>query len=44
MAQLPPEEHEKGMASHGQFHNDLEAGGHKLIAVSLWSPQHRPRR
>lgn len=30
-AALPSEEHEKGMRSHGQFHDDLSAGGHKLV-------------
>ncbi|MGI8613602.1 MAG: YciI family protein [Nocardioidaceae bacterium] len=33
-ALLPESEHEKGMKSHAQFHEDLAAGGHKLIAVS----------
>ncbi|QIX26975.1 transcription initiation protein [Nocardioides sp. JQ2195] len=37
-AKLPPEEHEKGMASHGQFQADLEAGGHRIIAVSPLEP------
>lgn len=27
-AELPASEHEKGMRSHGQFHEDLKAGGH----------------
>ncbi|KRF16201.1 YciI family protein [Nocardioides sp. Soil796] len=30
-ANLPPEVHEKGMASHGQFHMDLAEGGHTLV-------------
>ena len=30
-ADLPPEEHEKGMRSHGTFHEDLSRGGHTLI-------------
>ena len=33
-ADLPPEDHEKGMASHVQFHQDLEAGGHTLVTTS----------
>ncbi|GAA1930944.1 YciI family protein [Nocardioides hwasunensis] len=37
-AQLPPEEHEKGMASHQQFHRDLAEGGHTLVAVSPLEP------
>lgn len=37
-AQLPESEHEKGMKSHAQFHEDLEAGGHRLIAVSPLEP------
>lgn len=37
-ADLPPEEHEKGMRSHEQFHRDLEAGGHDLLAVSPLRP------
>lgn len=37
-AELPESEHEKGMRSHGQFHQDLAAGGHKLIAVSPLEP------
>jgi hypothetical protein len=30
-AMLPPEEHEKGMRSHGQFDTELEAGGHVRV-------------
>ena len=37
-ADLPPEDHEKGMASHAQFHEDLRAGGHVLVAVSPLEP------
>lgn len=37
-AQLPPEEHEKGMRSHAQFHRDLAAGGHTVVAVSPLTP------
>lgn len=32
-AQLPESEHEKGMASHRQFHDDLAAGGHRIVAA-----------
>lgn len=35
---LPPEEHEKGMRSHEQFHRDLEAGGHTLLVTSPLTP------
>jgi hypothetical protein len=37
-AQLPDSEHEKGMASHGQFHEDLASGGHTLVMVSPLEP------
>jgi hypothetical protein len=37
-AQLPESEHEKGMRSHAQFQADLEAGGHRLVAVSPLEP------
>ncbi len=37
-AALPPEAHEKGMASHGLFHQDLASGGHTLVAVSPLEP------
>ncbi len=37
-AKLPASEHEKGMASHGQFHADLQAGGHAIVAVSPLEP------
>jgi hypothetical protein len=37
-ALLPESEHEKGMRSHAQFHEDLAAGGHKLMAVSPLEP------
>lgn len=33
-AQLPPEEHEKGMRSHEQFHRDLAEGGHQIIVAA----------
>jgi hypothetical protein len=37
-ALLPESEHEKGMKSHAQFHEDMAAGGHKLIAASPLEP------
>ncbi|HET8603369.1 MAG TPA: YciI family protein [Marmoricola sp.] len=37
-AQLPESEHQKGMRSHGQFHEDLAAGGHRLIVASPLEP------
>lgn len=37
-AQLPPEEHEKGMRSHGRFHQDLAAGGHRILAAGPLTP------
>ncbi|MEO7422894.1 MAG: YciI family protein [Ornithinibacter sp.] len=37
-AQLPPEEHEKGMRSHEQFHRDLAAGGHRIVAAGPLTP------
>lgn len=37
-AQLPPEEHEKGMRSHEQFWRDLAAGGHEIIVTSPLEP------
>ncbi len=40
-ADLPPEEHEKGHASHGQFHQDLEAGGHTLVTGGPLEPSDR---
>ncbi|MCW2738438.1 YciI family protein [Nocardioides sp.] len=40
-AQLPPEEHEKGMRSHGQFHEDLRAGGHTLVTAGPLEPSDR---
>lgn len=33
-ADLPAEDHEKGMQSHVQFHEDLAAGGHTLVSTS----------
>ena len=37
-AQLPESEHEKGMRSHLQFHDELAAGGHQLIVTSPLEP------
>lgn len=37
-ALLPPEEHEKGMRSHEQFHRDLAAGGHRLVVAAPLTP------
>ncbi len=37
-ADLPPEEHEKGHASHVQFQQELDAGGHTLVTVSPLEP------
>lgn len=37
-AELPPEEHEKGMRSHGQFHEDLRVGGHTLVTAGPLEP------
>ena len=37
-ADLPPEEHEKGHASHVQFQQDLEAGGHELLVAGPLEP------
>jgi hypothetical protein len=40
-ALLPQSEHEKGMNSHVQFHQDLADGGHQLVAVSPLEPSAR---
>lgn len=37
-AQLPPEEHEKGMRAHERFHAGLAAGGHRLVVASPLRP------
>lgn len=37
-AELPASEHEKGMRSHGQFHDDLKAGGHNLVTCGPLEP------
>lgn len=40
-ADLPPEEHEKGMRSHEQFQADLREGGHTLLAAHPLEPSAR---
>ena len=40
-AALPPEAHQEGMASHGQFQQDLRAGSHTLVTVSPLEPSDR---
>lgn len=37
-ADLPPEEHEKGMRSHAQFQEDLRTGGHELLVAGPLDP------
>jgi hypothetical protein len=37
-AQLPPEEHEKGMRAHERFHRELAEGGHRIIVGSPLRP------
>ena len=37
-AALPTEEHENGMRSHEQFHEDLRAGGHTLVTAGPLEP------
>ncbi len=37
-AELPAEEHEKGMRSHEQFHRDLASGGHAVVATGPLTP------
>lgn len=37
-AALPPEVHEKGMASHVQFHEELAAGGHTIVVAGPLEP------
>lgn len=37
-AQLPQSEHEKGMASHGTFHQDLSSGGHTVVMAGPLEP------
>ncbi|WP_256839641.1 YciI family protein [Ornithinimicrobium faecis] len=40
-AQLPPETHEAGMRSHGQFHQDLAEGGHEILVGGPLDPSDR---
>jgi hypothetical protein len=37
-SKLPASEHEKGMRSHAQFHEDLAQGGHRLVIASPLEP------
>ena len=37
-ADLPASEHEKGMRSHGQFQEDLQAGNHRLLVAGPLEP------
>ena len=37
-ALLPESEHEKGMASHRQFHEDLASGGHTVVSAGPLEP------
>ncbi len=37
-AKLPESEHEKGMRSHRQFHQDLSDGGHRIIVAGPLEP------
>ncbi|KGN41535.1 YciI family protein [Knoellia aerolata] len=37
-AELPPEEHEKGLRSHERFHRDLASGGHTVVTTSPLAP------
>lgn len=37
-AQLPPEAHEEGQRSHEQFHADLAADGHEILAAGPLEP------
>jgi hypothetical protein len=37
-ADLPASAHEEGQASHGQFQDDLSAGGHTIVAVGPLEP------
>ena len=40
-ADLPASEHEKGMRSHGQFHEDLKAGGHTMVTAGPLEPSEK---
>ena len=37
-AKLPQSEHDKGMAGHARFHQDLANGGHRLVVASPLEP------
>jgi hypothetical protein len=37
-AALPESEHEKGMRSHVQFHEDLRSGGHTMVTAGPLEP------
>lgn len=37
-AQLPPEEHEKGMRAHQRFNRELAEGGHRVVTASPLTP------
>lgn len=37
-AALPASEHDVGMRSHGQFHEDLKASGHTLVTAGPLEP------
>ena len=37
-AELPPEEHEKGMRSHEQFHRDLAERGDRIVVAGPLEP------
>lgn len=37
-AELPESEHAKGMASHGQFHEDLARARHRLVVAGPLEP------
>ena len=40
-AALPASEHEKGMRSHVQFHEELAAGGHTIVTGGPLEPSER---
>lgn len=40
-ADLPPEEHDKGHASHVRFQEELGAGGHTLVVAGPLEPSDR---
>lgn len=37
-AQLPPEDHEKGMRAHARFNRELAEGGHRVVVGSPLRP------